>query len=56
MEEKIYRVFVVNPGSTSTKVALFENMKCVISRSVFHDSSRLMEYDNINDQLVWIVL
>ena len=51
MEEKVYRVFVVNPGSTSTKVALFENMKCVISRSVFHDSGRLMEYDNINDQL-----
>lgn len=49
--EKTFRIFVVNPGSTSTKVALFENEKCVISRSVFHDSSKLMEYENINDQL-----
>lgn len=50
-EEKVYRVFVVNPGSTSTKVALFENEKCVISRSVFHDSSKLLQYPTINDQL-----
>ncbi len=49
--EHVYRVFVVNPGSTSTKVALFENEKCVVSRSIFHDSSRLMEYPTINDQL-----
>lgn len=50
-EEKVYRVFVVNPGSTSTKVALFENEKCIVSRSVFHDSSKLKEYKTINDQL-----
>ena len=29
-EEKIYRILVINPGSTSTKVALFENNKCVL--------------------------
>ena len=49
--EKTYRVFVVNPGSTSTKVAYFENEKCVVSRSIFHDSSKLMTYETINDQL-----
>lgn len=48
---KIFKILVVNPGSTSTKVALFENEKCIISRSVFHDSSKLMSYDTINDQL-----
>lgn len=49
--EKVYRVLVINPGSTSTKVALFENEKCVLSRSVFHDSSELLKYETINDQL-----
>lgn len=51
MEEKVYRILVINPGSTSTKVALFENEKCVLSRSVFHDSSELLKYRTINDQL-----
>ena len=51
MDEKVYRILVINPGSTSTKVALFENEKCVLSRSVFHDSSELLKYDSINDQL-----
>lgn len=50
-EEKIYRILVINPGSTSTKVALFENNKCVLSRSVFHDSSELLKYPDINAQL-----
>lgn len=50
-EEQIYKVLVINPGSTSTKVALFENEKCVLSRSVFHDSSELLKYETINDQL-----
>ena len=49
--EKIYHILVINPGSTSTKVALFENDNCVLSRSVFHDSSELLKYKTINDQL-----
>lgn len=51
MSEKIYRIFVVNPGSTSTKVAYFENENCILSRSIFHDSSKLKAYPSINDQL-----
>lgn len=51
MNERIYKVMVINPGSTSTKVALFENEKCIFSRSVFHDSSELLKLGTINDQL-----
>lgn len=48
---KTYRVFVINPGSTSTKLSLHENEKCVLSTSVFHDSKELLKFDSINDQL-----
>ncbi len=51
MSDKVYRVMVINPGSTSTKVALFENETCIFSRSVFHDSSLLLKMGSINDQL-----
>lgn len=50
-ENKIYHILVINPGSTSTKIAVFENEKCTLSRSVFHDSSELLKYPTINDQL-----
>ena len=50
-EDKIYHILVINPGSTSTKIALFDNEKCVFSRSVFHDSKELLKYPDINAQL-----
>ena len=33
------RVFAVNPGSTSTKIALFEDEKCLFSKNVAHDAA-----------------
>ena len=46
-----YRIFVINPGSTSTKVSLHENTRTVFATDVFHDSSVLKEFPTINDQL-----
>lgn len=51
MNEKVYRIFVINPGSTSTKVELFENEKSVMETDVFHDSTVLRTFASINDQL-----
>lgn len=48
---KKYRIFVINPGSTSTKLALFENNTRIFEESVFHDSSELLKFPTINDQL-----
>ena len=47
------KIFVINPGSTSTKLALFEDKKCTFSTNVFHDSSILMKFPKINDQLMY---
>jgi len=51
MKEKKYKIFVINPGSTSTKISLFENMECLFTTSIFHDSSVLRSFASINDQL-----
>ena len=48
---KKYRIFVINPGSTSTKLSLHENDEMVFSTDVFHDSSILKTFPTINDQL-----
>ena len=47
---KTYRIFAINPGSTSTKVALFENEAEVFASSVSHDAARLKEFHEIRDQ------
>ncbi len=51
MGEKVFRIFVINPGSTSTKLSLFENTKNIFTTDVFHDSSVLLSFPSINDQL-----
>ena len=48
---KEYKIFAVNPGSTSTKIALFEGDTCLFSKNVAHDSAELAKYDSISDQL-----
>ena len=48
---KHYRIFVINPGSTSTKLSYHDNETCIFSLDVFHDSSELKKFPTINDQL-----
>jgi butyrate kinase len=46
-----YRVFTINPGSTSTKVALFENETKLYSFNVKHDAEKLSKFRSISEQL-----
>ena len=48
---KAYKVFTINPGSTSTKIALFEGDKCLYSENVSHDAEELSHYKTMPDQL-----
>ena len=47
---KSYKVFAINPGSTSTKIAMFEGDKEVFSKNVSHDAEKLKEFKEISDQ------
>ena len=51
MTEKNYRILVINPGSTSTKVGLFEGETCVFSKNVSHDAQRLAQIGDVSSQL-----
>lgn len=48
-----YKVFTVNPGSTSTKIALFEGDKKVFSANVSHDAGALEKFETLADQLAY---
>lgn len=47
---KPYKVFAINPGSTSTKIDMFEGDKEVFSKNVSHDAEKLKEFKEISDQ------
>jgi butyrate kinase len=49
--DKKYRLFTINPGSTSTKIALFQNDTELFSANVSHDAAKLKEFREISDQL-----
>lgn len=47
---KNYKVFTINPGSTSTKIAMFEGDTMIFSKNVSHDAEKLKEFREISDQ------
>ena len=49
--KKVYRILVINPGSTSTKVSLFENENSLFEKSLFHDAPELLKYPHVNGQI-----
>ena len=48
---KKLKFLIINPGSTSTKISVFEDEKCLFEESPFHDAPQLLQYPHVNDQL-----
>ena len=45
------RLLVINPGSTSTKISVFDDNENIFTESVFHDAPLLLSFTTVNDQL-----
>lgn len=45
-----YKIFVINPGSTSTKIALFENDKNLYSETIDHNVDEIKKFNSIYEQ------
>lgn len=48
--EKNYRLFVINPGSTSTRVAYYENDKELFGTKLNHPPQEMAKFRTINEQ------
>ena len=48
---KTYKIFTVNPGSTSTKIALFQGDEKIFSANVSHDAKILEKYETLGEQM-----
>lgn len=45
------KIFTINPGSTSTKIALIQDDTVLFTKNVAHDAAKLAEFDGISAQL-----
>ena len=46
----IYKILTINPGSTSTKIAVFDNDKQVFEKTLRHSAEEIGQFKNISDQ------
>jgi len=47
---EIIRILAINPGSTSTKIAVFQNEEPVFIKNIKHNAEELRKFDKITDQ------
>lgn len=45
------KILAINPGSTSTKVALFNNLEVIVNESIRHNNKELEVFEHLNDQI-----
>lgn len=50
MLQKVFRLLIINPGSTSTKIAIYDNEKPVFEEVLRHTTEEISSYDKIIDQ------
>lgn len=48
-----YNILTINPGSTSTKVALFRDMEQVQTLTLRHSAEEIARFASVSDQLEW---
>ena len=48
-----FKVLAVNPGSTSTKVALYDDERPLLDITLRHDYDTLRHYAHVADQMEW---
>lgn len=50
LSDKEYRILVINPGSTSTKIGVFDNEISIFEKTIRHDADIINSYSNIIEQ------
>ncbi|MGE5677835.1 MAG: butyrate kinase [Pseudomonadota bacterium] len=48
--QETFRLLIINPGSTSTKIAIFDNEKPVLEQTLRHSNEELAPYATVIDQ------
>ncbi|MGL5245793.1 MAG: butyrate kinase [Sarcina sp.] len=47
----VFKLLIINPGSTSTKIGVYENEREIIVETIRHSAEEILKYDRIFNQL-----
>ncbi|WP_186578018.1 butyrate kinase [Aquibacillus kalidii] len=47
---ELFRILVINPGTTSTKIALYSNDQCLFERNIHHSEYILSNFNRVMEQ------
>lgn len=45
-----YRILAINPGSTSTKIGVYDNERSIMEKTIRHDTDKIQSFEGIIDQ------
>lgn len=45
------KLLIINPGSTSTKISVYQDEEKLFEESIFHDAPELLKYPHVNGQV-----
>jgi len=45
-----FRILAINPGSTSTKISLYDDEQCIFTKTIRHDTTQLAQYGSVLKQ------
>ncbi|MBB2482202.1 butyrate kinase [Bacillus sp. APMAM] len=45
-----FRILVINPGSTSTKIGIFDNEHSILEKTIRHKTEEIQQFENVIDQ------
>ena len=51
VKKRDFRILVINPGSTSTKVGVFEGERALMEKTVDHDAATLSTFAGVSEQM-----
>ena len=46
-----HKLLIINPGSTSTKISIFEDEKELLTETLRHETTEIQKYKSVSDQL-----
>ncbi len=46
----MYKILVINPGATSTKIAIYEDEKELFSKTIYHSTEERSKFEKVSDQ------
>lgn len=50
MQKKIYRILIINPGSTSTKIGVYDNDQIIFEDTLRHQADKIAQYASVIEQ------